>query len=107
MESSSFKLNQHGNAYFSRGDYVNAYQCYAKALKVDREKGEQRSLVITLGNLGNICAVNDRVDEAKQYYREVLGLYRSLGDNRGISITLVNLGNLSADCKDWERARAH
>jgi tetratricopeptide (TPR) repeat protein len=105
--SLSEELNRQGNEHFSRGYYTEAYTCYAKALEYDRLTGDQRALVATLGNLGNICAVSGRRDSAQVHYQEVLGLQKLLGDEKGIGTTLANLGNLRADAGEWARARAY
>src|SRR5437773_2059464 len=67
----------------------------------------RRALLATLGNLGNICAVSGRRDQAQTRYQEVLELQKILGDEQGIGTTLANLGNLRADAAEWERARAY
>lgn len=103
----SEELNRQGNEHFSRGYYTEAYTCYAKALECDRLTGDQRALVATLGNLGNICAVSGRRDSAQAHYQEVLELQKLLGDEKGIGTTLANLGNLRADAGEWDRARAY
>ena len=105
--SHSAELNRQGNSHFSRGFYTEAYKCYAKALETDRKSGDQRALVSTLGNLGNICAVSGQREQANAYYQEVLELQKLLGDDRGFSLTLVNLGNLHVDAAEWERGRAY
>lgn len=107
MHTSSEELNRRGNEYFAAGRYTEAYTCYMKALEFDRFSGDRRSLVATLGNLGNICAVSGRRDPAQAYYLEVLELQKILGDERGIGTTLANLGNLRADAGEWDRARAY
>ncbi|MER3425508.1 MAG: tetratricopeptide repeat protein, partial [Nitrospiraceae bacterium] len=71
MCSLSEQLNRQGNEQFSRGDYTQAYLCYAQALECDRLSGDRRALVTTLGNLGNICAVSGRRGQAQAYYQEV------------------------------------
>ncbi len=103
----SEELNRQGNEHFSRGYYTEAYACYVKALECDRLTGDQRALVATLGNLGNICAVSGRRDSAQAHYQEVLELQKNLGDEKGIGTTLANLGNLRADAGEWDRARAY
>lgn len=105
--SHSAHLNQQGNAHFARGFYAEAYQCYAGALDVDRASGDPRALVVTLGNLGNICAVSGQRQQAQRYYRTTLALQKTVGDDRGMSATLVNLGNVHVDAGEWERGRAY
>lgn len=107
LESQSEQLNRQGNDYFARGFYTEAYICYARALDCDRTSGDRRALVATLGNLGNICAVSGRREQAQRYYQEVLELQKIVGDDGGIGTTLANLGNLRADAGEWERARAY
>jgi tetratricopeptide (TPR) repeat protein len=107
MHTTSEEFNRRGNEYFAAGRYTEAYTCYIKALESDRLSGDRRSLVATLGNLGNICAVSGRRDPAQAYYLEVLELQKILGDERGIGTTLANLGNLRADAGEWARARAY
>ncbi|WP_455378706.1 tetratricopeptide repeat protein [Petrachloros mirabilis] len=103
----SEELNRQGNDHFARGNYTDAYACYAKALECDRLTGDKRALTATLGNLGNICAVSGRREVAQSYYQEVLELQKILGDEKGIGTTLANLGNLRADAGEWDRARAY
>lgn len=105
-ETRSAELNRIGNEHFSRGFYTEAFNCYTRALETDRESGDPRALVATLGNLGNICAVSGQREKAKTFYHEVLELQKTLGDHRGISTTLGNLGNLHVDAGEWERGRA-
>lgn len=105
--SHSARLNQRGNAHFSRGFYTEAHECYAQALEVDRRTGDPRALAATLGNLGNICAVSGNRPRARRYYQEALELQKTLGDDRGISATLTNLGSVHADAGEWERGRAY
>ena len=107
IHTSSELLNRQGNEHFARGFYTDAYLCYVQALECDRASGDRRSLVMTLGNLGNICAVSGRGEHAQVYYQEVLELQKILGDERGIGTTLANLGNLRADAGVWDRARAY
>ena len=99
--SSSDRLNQIGNEYFGRGLYTDAYTYYQQALECDRGTGDLRSLVATLGNLGNVCAVSGRREQAQTYYQEVLELQKRHGDERGIGATLANLGNLRTDAGEW------
>ena len=106
-ETRSAQLNRMGNEHFSRGFYTDAFNCYTKALESDRQSGDPRALVATLGNLGNICAVSGRREKAQTFYQEVLELQKTLGDHRGISTTLGNLGNLHVDAGEWERGRAY
>ena len=106
-QSHSAELNRQGNAHFSRGFYAEAYQCYARALDADRKSGDPRALVVTLGNLGNICAVSGQRRQARQYYRETLELQKTIGDDQGMSATLANLGNVHVDAGEWERGRAY
>ncbi len=65
LQTSSEQLNRQGNEHFSRGYYTEAYVCYAKALECDRLSGDRRAMAATLGNLGNICAVSGRREQAK------------------------------------------
>lgn len=107
LQTQSEQLNRQGNEFFSRGQYTEAYVCYAKALEHDRLSGDRQALAASLGNLGNICAVSGRCEQAQSYYQEVLALQKILGDERGIGTTLANLGNLRADAGEWDRARAY
>ncbi len=103
----SSQLNRQGNAFFSRGLYTEAYRCYAEALEADRTSGDPWTLAVTLGNLGNICAVSGQREQAQRYYRETLELQKIVGDDSGMSATLVNLGNVHVDAGEWERGRAY
>ena len=108
MRSSySAQLNHQGNTHFSRGFYTEAYCCYAKALEADRHNEDQRALIATMGNLGNMCAVSGQREQAHAYYQEVLALQVLLGDDRGVSTTLANVGNVYVDAGEWERGRAY
>ncbi len=103
----SEELNRQGNEHFSRGLYTDAYDCYAKAMECDLLTGDQRALVATLGNLGNICAVSGRRELAQTHYQEVLEMQKIIGDEKGIGTTLANLGNLRTDAGEWDRGRAY
>ena len=73
LTPSSEQLNKIGNEYFGRGLYTEAYDYYQQALACDRQSGDRRALVATLGNLGNVCAVSGRREQAQQFYQEEIG----------------------------------
>src|SRR2546427_10218410 len=104
LGTQSEQLNRQGNEHFSRGHYTEAYVCYAQALECDRLSGDRRALLATLGNLGHICAVSGRREQAQTRYQEGLELQKNLGGEQGNGTPPANLGKLRADPAAWERA---
>ena len=46
-----------GRIFLHRGDLVQARRCYEQSVVADRTTGDVAGLTESLGNLGNVCAM--------------------------------------------------
>ncbi len=93
---------QQGNHAFSKGDYKSALSLYLKAQEGIRE--DESPLADLYGNIGNVYAVIEKIDEAISYYKKAVTILRRLEDYGRLGVTYVNLGNLYTDANEVEHA---
>lgn len=93
---------QQGNQAFSKGDYQSALTFYLKAQEGIRE--DESPLADLYGNIGNIYAVIEKIDDAIAYYKKAVTILRRLEDYARLGATYVNLGNLYTDADDVAHA---
>ena len=67
---------------------------FEQALAMNREAGNRRMEGIVLGNLGNACLDQGRLDAAGIRFTEALDIHREVGNRRDEAIALANLGRL-------------
>jgi diguanylate cyclase (GGDEF)-like protein len=88
-------LNGIAILYNRMGDYAQARNIYARALKAQREAGMQREEVVTLHNLGRAYENLHQWDGARQSFSESLALSRQLNYPRGEAYALRGLAAVS------------
>ncbi len=87
-------MNNIGNAYLSKADYLNARSYFEQALQL-REKLKVPSYIAdTLHNLGETSRQMGQYDQAAEQYLRALDLRRNTGDKRGAAIESSSLGTL-------------
>ena len=98
----SVSLNNIGAIYQSLGDYEKALDYLSRALAIDKESGEDISMV--LNNIGTAYRTKgllskkiEDFQEAKRYFEECLELTRKTGDENTEVRALNNIGTIYAD----------
>ncbi len=73
---------------------------FQRALRLQRETGDQGSEALTLHNLGWYLHGEGEVPQAERIFRQTLAIFQALGDRASEAGALVNLGGI-----DLERGR--
>lgn len=85
------RLNLEGMLYFDRGD-ISAAEASWRALLADASIAHDEEFVARANNnLGVICTLQERWQEAIACYERALAAYRALGRRRGLAQTHQNL----------------
>lgn len=95
--------NNIGILYKSQGALDKASEYLQKALKIQRETGEQ-STPVTLTNLGAIYFEKGDNQRAKNYYDQALQSFKTIENARGYALLLNYLGDYYARTKQIQTA---
>lgn len=98
------KLRREGNALFRRGEYIRAIQTYEKGYGEARLRGNPRSAMRFLNNLGGAHYRMFRYRDAVHAYLEARDLATSQGDRETLGALDVNLSSLYFEMGDVEAA---
>ncbi|XP_076752663.1 tetratricopeptide repeat domain 19 isoform X2 [Xylocopa sonorina] len=87
-------LEKYGSMLFTQLQYTNALKYFSQAydisVKINGEEDEQT--VILLNNLGNVCYMLQKYDQAIEYLSKAAELGKKLPDMNDLGIIHVNLG---------------
>ncbi len=75
-----------------------------KAIALFKETGNESLLSATKGNLGTICVIQGKLDEAESIYLEILETFRNLEENRFTALSIKSLGNIDIERGNYEEA---
>lgn len=81
-----------------------AYGQYKQALELRKNLGDDKSISITLNNLGLVCLYTGKYREAITYFQEALPLKIKLGDYKSLTATYENLGVAYLRVSDYQKA---
>lgn len=84
--------NEAGIALFELGDLDTAERRFAEALALAETTGAEGMRAKVANNLGAICTLRGRREQALQYQRLALACFQRLGEVRGQAETYHNLG---------------
>jgi tetratricopeptide (TPR) repeat protein len=96
-----------GTVHLHRGNPGEAVRHFERAVDTARAAQHTSHLILSLGSLGNACALLGRRDDALQCYREVLYLQRRMDDRHAAGKTLANMGTISMEMEQHDRAEAY
>lgn len=93
--------NELGIVYYRLHDYEKSFEYYQRACGQAKIQNDEKSEIATILNLGNVCSVTNRLDEAKKYLENALN--RMSGPHSyyyyhallGITEVYLREGNLS------------
>ena len=88
----------------ARGDYREAQGLCETALRMSREAGDDRGVVLALGNLGHALARQGNLDEAVRLQYEALGVSRDHLDFSGVADGLIEIASLAVASRRYEEA---
>ena len=93
-----------GWSRFSLGQLDEALTAFETAEKLCREAGDQRTLALTMGDMGNIYMDRQQFDLAGERFQGAFQISNELGDGRMAARWVTNLANVAIERKDWVRA---
>jgi len=97
-------LRKRGNVLFKSGQYVRAAAIYEGGYELARNRGELRSAVRFLNNLGSARYQLFQYREAVKAYLEARSLARRVGDRETLGALCFNLSSLYLDMGDSDAA---
>jgi len=86
------------------GRYAEARLAYLEGLAIDEELQDLRGQVVTLGQLGSLAMLEDRLDEALNSYRDALSLFQSLKEPASEAAVWHQLGMVYQKTQQWRDA---
>jgi predicted ATPase/DNA-binding SARP family transcriptional activator len=100
-----FPLNYLASVAYYSGDYDQANQLAAEALRVSLAAGDRHGLAVAKTVLGQIAYLVGRYEQARDYSLESLAVERELGNRWGMVFTLISLGRVDQALGAYEEAR--
>jgi tetratricopeptide (TPR) repeat protein len=85
--------------------YKKALEYNTKSINICREMGNERSVAINLGNIGNIYTDLGNYPLALESMKKALEISRKIGDKEGIASNTGSIGNIYTLQKNYEQAR--
>ncbi len=89
-----------------QGDYREARALHEEALRIFRERGLDRLVAYTLGNLGIAVWHQEEKLQAISLVAQSLEIHRRLENEEGIAFCLGNLGNMACEAGEYAAARS-
>ena len=103
-EEEALALRNFGSSHFCKGDYDAALGCYAKALAIDEEIGNQIGVAGTLNNIGMIHREKGNGDQALECFNRSVEISEEIGHQVYLANHLGNLGVVYFDSGDYIKA---
>lgn len=100
-------LNNQGIAFYLKGDYDKAIDCYNKSLKIRKKIGDKNGVAKSLNNIGLVNRVRSKYFDAINYYNQSLKIKKEVGDKKGIASTLNNIGSIHQIQGNYDQAIEH
>jgi len=98
------KLRAQGNTLFGSGQYVRAASIYESGYEMAKNRGEPRSAVRFLNNLGSARYQLFQYREAVKAYLEARNLADRMGDREALGALYFNLSSLYLEMADVDAA---
>jgi signal transduction histidine kinase/Tfp pilus assembly protein PilF len=100
-------LNFIGVAYNYKGDRINAYDYYEKALSISTNQKDSIQIAYSDNNLGRLFFEQGVLSRSYDYFARALRIFESLRNPSGIAYSYQSLANLYKSQNDFEKAENH
>lgn len=85
-------MNNIGNVYYHKGDFVPALQYRLDALELFERIHYDRGIAITSGNIGNIYFDIEEYEEALKWHQKSFDVKKKMGNQAGLAESMNNMG---------------
>ena len=96
-----------GDIELENANYLEAQECFNKALPLCKNSSDLLGEATCLWNLGDIARRYFQFDVAKDKYKEALPLYRLAASLDGEANCFWSIGDLALQSKDFDDAKGH
>jgi signal transduction histidine kinase/tetratricopeptide (TPR) repeat protein len=96
-----------GVAYQYKGDKLNAYQYFSKALDIATNQIDSIQIAHAKNNLGRLFFDQGLLQRAYPYFVEALKLFELMNDSSGMAYAYQSIANLYRVQKDYVQAEAN
>jgi len=101
----SLILNNFGSLYGDQGQETKGLEYYFQSLKLGEQANDNKRIVTTLSNIGNIYLNKPNTyDKALEYFLRALPLANQLNDNAIIGTVNVNIGEVYMNINNYDSA---
>lgn len=97
-------LNNLGNIYLNKSDFVNAIDYYRQCQKLLEEKGDKKGIAACKNNIGLVLHDLEDNERALIYLNEAHELYDELGQEISQTNVLINIGTVYRFQKKYDEA---
>jgi len=87
-------LNFIGVAYNYKGDRIQAYEYYDRALKISTAQADSVQIAYSNNNLGRLFFEQGVLSRSYEYFAQSLAIFQNTGDSSGLAYTYQSLANL-------------
>ena len=87
-------LNNLGNIYALKSQYLKAMECYQESLDIRQNWGDGRDIAQSLNNIGTIYHEKGELDKSLGYYFKSLKLSEEIGNKADLAIDYQNIGEI-------------
>jgi signal transduction histidine kinase len=100
-------LNFIGVAYNYKGDRIQAYDFYDKALKTSTNQKDSIQIAYSNNNLGRLFFEQGVLSRSYEYFIRSLAIFEAINDTSGLAYTYQSLANLYKIQRDFTKAENH
>jgi signal transduction histidine kinase len=100
-------LNFIGVAYNYKGDRLQAYEFYDKALNTSTAQKDSVQIAYSNNNLGRLFFEQGVLSRSYEYFIRSMAIFEALSDSSGLAYTYQSLANLYKIQRDFDKSENH
>ncbi len=100
-------INFIGLAYNYKGDRLQAFDFYQRALQVATEQNDSLQIAHSNNNIGRLFYDQGMLAKSYQYFINAQNIFQTLNDSSGLAYSLQSLANLHKLQNNYPKAESH
>lgn len=100
-------LNFIGVAYNYKGDRIQSFEHYQKALEKATEQSDSSQIAYSNNNLGRLFFEQGLLSRSYEYFIRALAMFEAVGDSSGLAYTYQSLANLYKSQRDYQKSESN